>query len=179
MAEINHPVEGEKPVLALDIDGVFSVLTRTPPKGFVLHPRPGNVSEYYNPAHGKWIKEFLPSFEAVYMTSHRSHSHEDIGRLLGLPELDWVNFFGFNEPNDESLNRERRPALERLFIDRPLVWIDDDLEEIDFAWASQRTEAGTETFVIKTHFETGLERAHIDEIHQWYGNLATSRLEEN
>jgi hypothetical protein len=175
--------EVDRPVLALDIDGVLIAwppefrtpepYTYRPPEGFVEHPEESEIR--YNPEHGLWIKELLPIFDGVYLSSRRGCSHEDIGIALGLPELDWVQYDGHGNPSERSVNNvnyERRPALEHLFVDRPLVWVDDDLQPIDFDWAAERTERGVPTLLVKPTYYVGLERQHIDEIHSWYGALA-------
>ncbi|MFI5270504.1 MAG: hypothetical protein ACHQT9_00470 [Candidatus Saccharimonadales bacterium] len=183
MARIGAPIGGEKPVLALDIDGVFNAMppefntpepyTYSPPAGFIENPDP--INGLYNPEHGLWIKEFLPIFEVVYLTSHGGDSHEDIGVPLDLPELDWVDYSKYEMAGSKSIdnvNYARRLAVEHFFADRPLVWIDDDHQPRDFDWAAQRSEQGLSTLIVKPIYYVGLERHHIDEVHEWYGAQA-------
>lgn len=175
MAEIRAPVEGEKPVLALDIDGVFILFGKTCPEGYTPLPNRANSPyRFYKPAHKDLLIGVLDSFDPYYITSHRGGSHEDIGQPLGLPEFNWINFamYTFHPDNNGESNDDRQMALENFFPQRSIVWMDDDLQEKNFEWAIERTNLGYPTLLIKPDSDRGLEEHHIDTIKRWLGELA-------
>ena len=97
MSELIAAKQDGKPNLILDVDGVLLVLAAERPDGYRSVPSKERYV-YYNPEHGRWLMELLETrMDGFYLSSHGSDSHDDIGRLLGLPELDWINYWQFRQ----------------------------------------------------------------------------------
>lgn len=173
MAEINTYTPGEKPVLALDVDGVFMMYSETRPEGCVLVP-PYTAHVYCNPSVAKKLLPLTELCDPYYVTAHMNTAHEDIGKHLAFPEFDWVNIFKYRDSPGSlyQINGYRRRALETCFPDRPLTWVDDDLRPEDFDWGADRDQSGLATLLIKPDSEQGLQSRHITTIERWLGSLA-------
>jgi len=66
--------------------------------------------------------------------------------------------------------RRRRPlkieAIEEYAAERPLAWIDDNVDESCRAWARERT---TPTLIIETVRHEGMREDHVELLLDWAG----------
>lgn len=149
-----------KPLLLVDIDGVLSVF------GWSADERPtgtwanvdGTVHLISTEAVGNLL-DLLSDFEALWCSGWEERANEHLPHLVGLGpwpyvELDRSLAAGTSTPGHWKLD-----AIDRLVgPDRPLAWVDDDLNDACDAWAAARRGP--------THLErvappTGLDaRAH-------------------
>ncbi len=140
MAEVISASDSSEPAVIMDVDGALRVFSDRKPEGYITQP------EYplfaYNPHLAEPLQELLDGADGYYISDWRQNCHEHIGCVLGLPELDWINTDGYALlPEGPS---HRALAIEALFGERPVAWIDDEITTADHRWAEQR-EAPTLT----------------------------------
>ncbi len=177
MHKIETPQSGDKPVLLLDVDGVFLVSPemlapdykpQVCPEGFRLRPNTDNPYIFYNPDHGAWMRSLLVEADTYYLTSLGPEAYEEVGDHLGLPRFAWVNYWAF--PNTEAVG-ERVTAVTAIFPGRAVVWVDDEHKPAAYAWAEERTANGTPTLLIQPESEQGLQYEHVVQAKAWLGQL--------
>lgn len=172
MAEIHGPIPGDKPVLAMNIDGVFIVTREDCPAGYL--PVPGATYQFYNPDHAGWLHSLAEDFDPVYVSAHGMHSHRDMSELYDIPEFDWVDYRLFSRRAGD-FNYDRRSALAVYFAERQIAWVDGELRHMDHAWAKFRNVMHSPTAIIKTETREGLQRKHVDLLRLWLGSLASRK----
>ena len=173
-----------RPWLFLDVDGVlnpFVEIERLPP-GYALHDviiapdsrqlarseRGRELTIALNTAHGEWLRDLAVDFDLVWATAWGEHANEHISPRLGLPRLPVVI------PHPLGLYRSaKRPAIIDFAKERPLAWIDDAINSIDFQWARSRRggSSGVPTRLVKVRPEVGLTEAHIEELRRFAQSL--------
>jgi len=140
------PLTGDRPVVAIDIDGVLNPMhahsplpptaVRTPvclpawatSKAAFLRGH-GHINLTHevvvDTAHGDWIRSLLErDIHVVWCTSWETAAPVVYGHLLGLPPLPVITLeplFGSSSTAADA----KADALCRSFPDRTLVWIDD------------------------------------------------------
>jgi hypothetical protein len=174
VGELVSPLDSDRPVMALDIDGVLQLLvnnTRDLQPGYIMQPKPQHWLAY-NPEHGKWLNQVLEQADIFYISDWQAKSHGQIGKVLGLPEFDWINSYRF----DDCVRHESRAlAITALFENRPLAWLDDEINDYDLAWAERRS-LQTPTLMIKPNRRIGLTSSDMAKVNSWIGELIINDL---
>lgn len=135
-----------EPILFIDVDGVLNRLT--PPSTGAVAPHSGcapfglNLSQGHGPA----LLALTDRFELVWATMWMEQANEYIGPAIGLPELPWVDFSGWDA---------KAGALQEYAGDRPFVWLDDAPLQDD----CERLTVGQ--FLITVEPEEGLMHDHL------------------
>ncbi len=160
MAEVISVSGSSEPAIVVDIDGVLRVFSDRKPEGYVTQ------LEYplfaYNPQLATPLQELLDDTDGYYISDWRQNCHDHIGRVLGLPELDWINTDGYPLlPRGPS---HRALAIEALFGERPVAWIDDEITDADHRWAEQRE---TPTLTMAPQEDVGLTPKQIVLVDSW------------
>lgn len=173
MKKLETYTPGEKPVVLFDVDGVILVTPeRNPgicPSGYQAGPNQNSIYTFWNPSHGEHITRLSRLADIMYLTSHGSRAHKNIGQYLGLPEFPWINYWAYQQAG----NGERIVAAQAVCGDRPIAWIDDDHWATEFHWAHHREDEGSPTLLIKPNSEEGIQVADFVCIEDWIGSLAT------
>jgi hypothetical protein len=141
-----------KPLLLLDVDGPLNPYAEKP------HRRPEGYSTYrmdpvdqhgikwtttyrkplrvwLKPSHGPDLLTLADRFTLVWATTWGPEANRLIGPELGLPELEYVNFWA----KDENPGRPERtngvywktPLLVEYAAGRPFAWVDDEIADRD------------------------------------------------
>jgi len=155
------------PVVALDVDGVLLVISEDKPVGWQQYRDSNGEFEpytYINPLHGPWLRQLMDQADIHYVTAHGSRANKSIGAPLGLPKIPFVNYHAYTPMERDSFIADKRQALHELFERHPLIWIDDDINDVDQAWAAHRS-APTLTIVPKA--TEGLQLESMHEIDEW------------
>jgi hypothetical protein len=171
MAMVESAADSNRPAVILDIDGVL-VLDKdeVQAEGYIQHP--STHWDFYNPAHGDWLRRTNLDTDIYYISDERSESHARIGQQLGVPEFDWINVYAY-EPRSEKRIHARALAITALLGSRPVIWLDDEIGAAEFAWSRQRDQELAPTLLVKTDYTHGLEPSHMDLIDSWLQAVAS------
>jgi hypothetical protein len=126
-------VTDPRPLLLLDVDGVFIPYAAVePPAGFRryrLLDEPVWLAQH----HGDWLRPLGHRFQLVWATGWEHDANRLIAPILGLPALPVIEF-----PRDASGRFAKLPTLVQAVGDQPLAWIDDELTQTARDWAARR-----------------------------------------
>ena len=153
----------QTPYLLIDVDGVLAPFgSASAPAGFAHHTvRAANGRDHHvwlNPAHGAWLRTLGEQFDLVWATGWEHEAPRLLGPLLGLPSIPVIEF---TQPPVFGVPLWKLPDVDAYVADRPVAWVDDDLDVAVEHWASQRKPP---TLLIKTDSAVGLTRRHVLEL---------------
>jgi hypothetical protein len=153
-----------RPILFVDVDGVISLFGFTP--GVPELPGPlhwiDGVAHCIPDSVGQRLVRLADRFELVWATGWEERANEHLPLLLGLPgELPYLTFGGNARFGSAHWKLD---AIQAYAGDRPLAWIDDNLDESCHTWAATRTAP---TLLVETDPSRGLEEAHVDALVAW------------
>jgi hypothetical protein len=156
-------VRRRRPLLLLDVDGVFNPLGDCLPEGFTVHA--GAYDNFMiNTGHGRWILELGERFEIVWATAREDEVNFDVGPALGLPTLPVITF----TQSWDSTRTWKLPDIAAYVGDRPFCWIDDDILPDALAWAARREAP---TLLIPADPKIGFTATHRDAMHAFADGL--------
>ena len=160
----------DKPILAVDIDGVISLF------GFdeSMQPGQGEASKAPGELHlidgmlhcialetGPRLKRLSGTYELVWASGWEDRANDHLPGLLELPELPYLTFHGRAQFGTAHWKLD---ALEEYARSRPLAWVDDSLDKGCFKWAEKRREP---TLLVPTESDVGLTEAHVEALEAW------------
>jgi hypothetical protein len=170
--------KGDKPILAVDIDGVISLF------GFEKPQSPGELraeevpGEYHlidgmlhciSMPTGPRLNRLADTYELVWASGWEDRANDHLPNILGLPEFPYLTFDGRAVFGTAHWKLE---ALEEYAGVRPLAWIDDSLDASCYEWAEKRTAP---TLLVPTDSAHGLESAHVEALESWAQSGFTPR----
>jgi hypothetical protein len=162
---VNYPQQAarQRPVLAVDVDGVISLFgfDETPPAGLGRFHLIDGMPHFISSGAADRLNRLAWYYELVWATGWEERANEHLTGLLGLPILPVLTFgpdarFG-------TAHWKLGPIGEYA-VGRPLAWIDDSLSEECHRWAEQREEP---TLLVPTESELGIEEAHVEVLTRW------------
>jgi len=162
-----RPADNDRPILAVDIDGVLSLFGfKEPPDSpdFKLHLVDGTMHCFSLPA-GRRVQELARDFDIVWATGWE-HEVEQLSKLLGFPAWPYLTFDG--AARFGSADWKLAP-LQEYARGRPLAWVDDNLDSICYAWARTRSEP---TLLVEVEPQLGLQPVHVEALSGWAKSLA-------
>jgi HAD domain in Swiss Army Knife RNA repair proteins len=154
----------DRPILALDVDGVISLF------GFEgsLGEIPGRFHLIDGMAHcipdeiGGRVRRLANSFEIVWATGWEERANDRLPEILGLPEgLPFLTFDG--NASFGSAHWKIDP-IDRYAGDRPLAWVDDCIDPSCEDWAELREAP---TLLVPTDPKQGLTDAQVEALLSW------------
>jgi len=158
----------QRPVLAVDVDGVISLFGFDGPLADV----PGRFHLIDGVAHciadgaGPRLLRLAEHFELVWATGWEERANDHLPLLLGLPaDLPVLTFGGRARFGTAHW---KLGALDAFAGDRPLAWIDDSLDKSCHQWAENRTAP---TLLVPTRSDVGLTDSQVDALIGWSGGL--------
>jgi len=166
--------EDNRPIIALDVDGVLSPDASAKRRRHLWYHHGykrkavrwglGVSQLIIHPEAGVWVQRLAhdTGAELVWATHWNEHANDHVGPLIGLPPLPVVV-----TPRYPEL---KAPALIGWTTGRPLVWFDDEEREIATALRSTK-ERGQPFLGILTDPVVGLTSAHVDEVRTWLVSL--------
>jgi len=157
----------DRPILAVDIDGVISLF------GSEERPDPGTtrlqlvdgVPHLISLIAGDRVRRLAERFELVWASGWEDKANFYLPQLLGLPELPHVSFDGSARRGAAHWKLDPLQAYAR---GRAMAWIDDNFDQSCYEWAEARPEP---TLLVLTEPQLGLEEAHVDALNAWAGSL--------
>jgi hypothetical protein len=154
----------ERPLLALDVDGVISLFGFDAP----ALEAPGRFHLIDGIGHcighgvGERICRLAQHYELVWATGWEERANDRLPRILGLPgELPWLSFQGQARFGTAHW---KIASIERYAGERPLAWVDDCHDETCHAWAERRPAP---TLLVATEAAAGLTDAHAETLIRW------------
>lgn len=170
LRSVSQGASSDKPVLAVDVDGVISLFGFDGP----LDEVPGRFHLIDGIAHciadgvGRRLGRLADHYELVWATGWEERANDHLPTLLGLPEeLPVLTFGGRARFGTAHWKLE---ALQEYAGDRPLAWVDDSLDESCHAWAEERS-ASAPTLLVPTRSDEGLLDAHVETLIDWARRL--------
>lgn len=153
-----------KPILAVDVDGVISLF------GFEqdIAEAPGELKLIDGMLHcislaaGERLRRLSEHYELVWATGWEDRANDHLPSLLGLPEqMPYLTFGGRAVFGSAHWKVD---ALDEYAGERPLAWVDDNLDDTCEAWARARSAP---TLLVPTESARGLEEAHVGALIDW------------
>jgi hypothetical protein len=154
---------GDRPVLAVDVDGVISLfgfdepIERAPCKFQLIDGMAHCISLEV----GERLRKLAPYYEMVWATGWEDRANEYLLHLLGLDAMPVIRFG--NSAKFGSAHWKLDP-IGRYARGRRLAWIDDSLDEACHDWARERPEP---TLLIPTEPTLGLQDDDVRTLTDW------------
>lgn len=160
-----HPPSLDKPLLAVDIDGVISLF------GFEERPAHTQLQLVDGVPHcislpvGERLLRLSENFELVWASGWEDKANFYLPTILGLPELPHISF---DVAARNGGAHWKLTGMEAYADRRAIAWIDDNFDQSCYAWAEQREQP---TLLVPTETHLGLEEAHVEALRQWAQSL--------
>jgi hypothetical protein len=155
---------GERPILAVDVDGVISLFGFAGPLDQVggrFHLIDG-IAHCISDLAGPQLRRLAAVYDLVWATGWEARANDQLPLLLGLEgELPYLRFDGRARFGSAHWKLE---ALDAYAGDRPLAWIDDCLDKGCRKWAAARSAP---TLLVPTEPEIGITEAHTETLLSW------------
>ncbi len=169
---VDHLMADDRPVLAVDVDGVISLFGFEGPLADVrgrFHLFDG-ITHFISESAGAELRRLAEVYELLWATGWEDRANDHLPRLLGLEsELPCLRFDGRARFGTAHWKVE---AIDEYAGDRPLAWVDDSLDETCEAWAAEREAP---TLLVPTESSVGLTEAHTDALLSWVRDGYTPR----
>ena len=147
----------DQPLLFVDIDGVLSVFgfpsSAIPPR-CRWHQVDGIVHLLSHEA-AEHLQALDDLYEIVWCSGWKDRANDHLPHLLGLGPYPFLTFAA------PSAGHWKLAAVVAHAGDRPLAWIDDDVNDAVRAWASERAAP---TLIVETAPHSGLTAAHAERL---------------
>ena len=161
-----------RPVLAVDVDGVISIFGFDEPLDQVagrFHLIDG-MAHCISDRAGRELQRLAQVYELIWATGWEDRANDHLPGLLGLPgALPCLRFDGRARFGTAHWKLE---ALDGYSGDRPLAWIDDSLDESCRAWAAARCAP---TLLAPTESHIGITEEHTETLLAWARDGYTRR----
>jgi hypothetical protein len=157
----------DRPILAIDIDGVISLFgfDEPPPAGVARFELIDGVVHCISLPAGERLLRLGPFFDMVWATGWEEKANDYMPNVLAMPELPVLTFKGATRFG--SAHWKLFP-IDECGRGRPLAWIDDSFDDSCYEWAHKRREP---TLLVPTESALGLEEAHTDALIAWARGL--------
>lgn len=163
MAE-EEPVARQRPILAVDVDGVISLFGFKGPLdeiGGRFHLIDG-MAHCISDLAGPQLLRLADVYDLVWATGWEDRANDHLPLLLGLAgELPCLHFDGRARFGTAHWKLE---ALDEYSGDRPLAWVDDSLDDSCYQWAAARSAP---TLLVPTASEIGITETHTEALLAW------------
>lgn len=159
--------KGDRPILAVDVDGVVSLFGFDDPPlgdGARMELINGTLHCILIEA-GPRLRRLADYYDIVWATG-LERGVEQISALLGVPRWPYLTFKGAARFGSADWKLE---PLGRYARGRPLAWLDDSFDEACYQWAREREEP---TLLVATESEHGLREVQVEALSGWARSLA-------
>jgi hypothetical protein len=153
------PENDDKPLLFVDIDGVISLFGFRPiavPARCTWHQVDGIVHLLSQEA-AEHLLALADVFELVWCSGWEDRANEHLPHVLAVGPFPHLTFG--DSPGHWKLAAVREHAAER-----PLAWVDDDLNDAVRDWAAARAAP---TLLVETEPASGLTRELAERLRSW------------
>jgi hypothetical protein len=155
--------EPQRPLLAVDVDGVISLFDfeELPQGAGVRWELVDGVLHCISLPAGERLRRLAEAYELVWATGWEERANDHLPRILGLPELP---FLEFNGAARFGTAHWKLGPLQEYAGERPLAWVDDSFDQSCFDWAEAREAP---TLLVPTEPNIGLEEAQTEAMLTW------------
>jgi hypothetical protein len=154
----------DRPVLAVDVDGVISLFGFEGPVSDLrgrFHLIDG-MAHCISDRAGPQLARLAEVYELVWATGWESRANDHLPLILGLEDdLPVLTFDGRARFGTAHWKLE---ALDAYAGERPLAWIDDSFDESCHEWARNRRAP---TLLCPTESDVGITEAHTEALLAW------------
>lgn len=154
----------DRPILAVDVDGVISIFGFDRPLeevGGRFHLIDG-VAHCISDLAGPQLRRLGEVYELIWATGWEDRANDHLPLILGLPdELPCLHFDGRARFGTAHWKLE---AIGEYAAQRPLAWIDDSLDDTCHEWAATRSAP---TLLAPTESDVGITPAHTEALLAW------------
>jgi hypothetical protein len=157
------PEHGDRPVLAVDVDGVISLFGFEDPTeaSGEFHLIDG-VAHCISRGAGERLRRLSEWYDLIWATGWEERANDYLPALLELPgELPYLSFEGRARFGTAHWKID---AIAEYAGDRPVAWVDDCIDESCRSWARRRTGP---TLLVPVDPRRGLEEAHTTALIRW------------
>jgi hypothetical protein len=171
----------QKPLLFLDVDGVISLFGFQEGYGLATGDAPieggppgrlhsiNGVLHYISEDCSGYLARLGERYELVWATGWEETANEHLPYLLGLPgELPHLTFDGLVRGGAAHWKID---AISDYAGDRPLAWIDDNVDGSCHEWARERPAP---TLIVETVRHEGMRGDHVELLLSWAAGLTAS-----
>jgi hypothetical protein len=153
----------DRPALAVDVDGVISLFDfeQLPQGAGVRWELVDGVLHCISLAAGERLRRLADAYELVWATGWEERANDYLPRILGLPELPYLEFEGAARFGTAHW---KLGPLEEYAGERALAWVDDSFDESCYEWAEAREAP---TLLVPTEPNVGLEEAQTEALLSW------------
>lgn len=186
-----------RPLLLLDVDGVLNAYAgweRIDPslplgRGNLVVPpgfRAARADGYellLRPEHADWVQMLSGRFEMVWATMWQHRAPAALAPVVGYgwdwPWIDFTSHQGYasSQRTGVGVGSYKFPGVVATVTDRPMVWIDDDLEPAIYEWAAGRDASGVPTLLVQPSPVEGWTREELDAVVAFADALDTRDLD--
>jgi Swiss Army Knife RNA repair-like protein len=170
--------ESDKPLLFLDVDGVISLFGFDAGYGLAAGNAPfsecppgrlhsiNGVMHYISSDCGSRLLRLTERYELVWATGWEETANDYLPHLLGLPgQLPVLTFDGRVAGGAAHWKVD---AIAEYAGERPLAWIDDNVDESCREWAARRPAP---TLIVETLRHEGMGDEHVELLLGWASRL--------
>jgi hypothetical protein len=156
----------EKPLLAVDVDGVVSLFDfESPPEAAdVRFELVDGVIHCISRTSGRCLRELSRHYDLVWASGWEDRTLR-LGAILDLPDYPYLSF-------DRSARFGtadwKLAPLQEYARERALAWIDDSFDERCYEWARARPEP---TLLMPTESSRGILEVHVEALTVWAKQL--------
>jgi hypothetical protein len=153
----------DRPALAVDVDGVISLFDfeQLPHGAGVRWELVDGVLHCISLAAGERLRRLADAYELVWATGWEERANDYLPRILGLPELPYLEFEGAARFGTAHW---KLGPLKEYAGERALAWVDDSFDESCYEWAEAREAP---TLLVPTEPNVGLEEAQTEALLSW------------
>jgi hypothetical protein len=153
----------EKPLLAVDVDGVISLFgfDDPPSKDEAEFTLIDGMVHCISTAAGPRLRRLAKHYELFWCTGWEDRANEHLPPMLGLRQR--MHYLTFKNAQFGS-SHWKLDALDKYAGDRPLAWIDDFIDAECEHWAEDREAP---TLLVVTESAHGIQEAHVDVLIDW------------
>jgi hypothetical protein len=164
----------QRPLLAVDIDGVISLFgfEQPPASSLARFELIDGVLHCISLLAGERLHRLGEHFELVWASGWEQKANDYMPNVLGMPELPFLSFKGAARFGSAHWKLVPLDAYARS---RALAWIDDSFDQSCYAWAREREEP---TLLVPTESDLGLEEVQTEALIAWAQALDRDRGQE-
>lgn len=146
------------------------------PEGF-RRARADGYELLLRPEHVEWVAMLGQRFDMVWATMWQERATSQLAPVVGFgQDWPWIDFTAHQahvttQRTGVGVGSYKFPGVVATAVDRPMVWIDDDLEASIYEWAAARNAGGIPTLLVQPRPEEGWTSAELAAVEAFADSL--------